>query len=230
MASQTTKLPISPREPEGSRATRRLRRSGRVPGILYGGDAEPLAFSVDARELRHALAASGAVLEVTDGDHSSPAILKSAHYHPVRGETMHVDLLRVNLNVAIHAVVPLELTGGEDAPGVKEGGVLEQITRELNIEALPTAIPESITHDVSRMEINDTITLTELTPPAGITLLDDPEETVIATLTPPRLETEDDEIEAETGIVGEGAGVAEGSAADADAGDVPADAGDASSE
>jgi large subunit ribosomal protein L25 len=230
MASQTTKLPISPREPEGSRATRRLRRSGRVPGILYGGDAEPLAFSVDARELRHALAASGAVLEVTDGDHSSPAILKSAHYHPVRGETMHVDLLRVNLNVAIHAVVPLELTGGEDAPGVKEGGVLEQITRELNIEALPTAIPESITHDVSRMEINDTITLTELTPPAGITLLDDPEETVIATLTPPRLETEDDEIEAETGIVGEGAGEAEGSAADADAGDVPADAGDASSE
>lgn len=230
MASQTTKLPISPREPEGSRATRRLRRSGRVPGILYGGDAEPLAFSVDARELRHALAASGAVLEVTDGDHSSPAILKSAHYHPVRGETMHVDLLRVNLNVAIHAVVPLELTGGEDAPGVKEGGVLEQITRELNIEALPTAIPESITHDVSRMQINDTITLTELTPPAGITLLDDLEETVVATLTPPRLETEDDEIEAETGIVGEGAGEAEGSAADADAGDVPADAGDASSE
>jgi large subunit ribosomal protein L25 len=226
----TTNIQNPPPAPWASPATRRLRRSGRVPGILYGGDAEPLAFSVDARELRHALAASGAVLEVTDGDHSSPAILKSAHYHPVRGETMHVDLLRVNLNVAIHAVVPLELTGGEDAPGVKEGGVLEQITRELNFEALPTAIPESITHDVSRMEINDTITLTELTPPAGITLLDDPEETVIATLTPPRLETEDDEIEAETGIVGEGAGVAEGSAADADAGDVPADAGDASSE
>ena len=144
MASQTTKLSISPREPEGSRATRRLRRSGRVPGILYGGDAEPLTFSADARELRHALAASGAVLEVSDGGSATPAILKSAQYHPVRGETMHVDLLRVNLNVAIHAVVPLELTGGDDAPGVKEGGVLEQITRELNIEALPNAIPESI--------------------------------------------------------------------------------------
>jgi large subunit ribosomal protein L25 len=214
----------------GSRATRRLRRSGRVPGILYGGDDQPLAFSVDARELRHALAASGAVLEVTDGDHSSPAVLKSAHYHPVRGETIHIDLLRVNLNVAISAIVPLELTGGDDAPGVKEGGVLEQITRELNIEALPTAIPESITHDVSGMEINDTITLADVTVPDGVTLLDDPEETVIATLTPPRLETEGDEIEAETGIVGEGAGAAEGSAADADAGAVPADAGDASSE
>lgn len=203
MASQTTKLSISPREPEGSRATRRLRRSGRVPGILYGGDAEPLTFSADARELRHALAASGAVLEITDGDHATPAILKSAQYHPVRGETMHVDLLRVDLSVAIAAVVPLELTGGEDAPGAKEGGVLEQITRELNIEALPNAIPESITHDVSAMQINDTITLADVTVPDGVTLLDDLEETVVATLTPPRIATTDDGIEEETERVGD---------------------------
>jgi large subunit ribosomal protein L25 len=229
MASQSTKLSISPRAPEGSRATRRLRRSGRVPGILYGGGSEPLTFSVDARELRHALAARGAVLEVVDDGNATPAILKSAQYHPVRGDTMHVDLLRVNLNVAIAAVVPLELVGGEDAPGVREGGVLEQITRELNIEALPTVIPESITYDVSRMEINDTATLSDVTVPAGITLLDDLEETV-ATLTPPRLEAELDELEQETGVVGEGAGAAEGSAADADARDVPANAGDSSSE
>jgi large subunit ribosomal protein L25 len=216
MSSQTTKLSISSRAPEGSRATRRLRRSGRVPGILYGGDGEPLTFSVDARELRHALAARGAVLEVSDGGSATPAILKSAQYHPVRGETLHVDLLRVNLNVAIHAVVPLELTGGDDAPGAKEGGVLEQITRELNIEALPTAIPESISHDVSRMQINDTITLAELTVPAGITLLDDLDETVLATLTPPRLETEGDEIEEETERVGEAASDA-GAASEGDA-------------
>jgi len=214
MASQTTKLPISAREPEGSRATRRLRRSGRVPGILYGGDAEPLTFSVDARELRHALAATGAVLEVTDGGSATPAILKSAHYHPVRGDTLHIDLLRVNLNVAIHAVVALELTGGDDSPGVKEGGVLEQITRELNIEALPTAIPESISHDVSGMQINDTITLAELDVPTGITLLDDLEETTIATLSPPRVEAEGDEIEEETGVVGESAAPAGDSATD----------------
>jgi large subunit ribosomal protein L25 len=205
MASQTTKLAITPRDPEGSRATRRLRRTGRVPGILYGGDSEPLTFSVDARELRHALAATGAVLEVVDEGNATPAILKSAQYHPVRGETMHVDLLRVNLDVAIHAVVALELTGGEDSPGVKEGGVLEQITRELNIEALPTSIPESITHDVSGLEINDTVTLSQITVPDGITLLDDLEETVVATLSPPRVETEDDELEEETERVGEDA-------------------------
>jgi large subunit ribosomal protein L25 len=211
MASQTTKLSITPREPEGSRATRRLRRTGRVPGILYGGSGEPLTFSVDARELRHALAATGAVLEVVDEGSATPAILKSAQYHPVRGETMHVDLLRVSLDVAIHAVVPLERTGGEDSPGVKEGGVLEQITRELNIEALPTSIPESITYDVSGLEINDTVTLAQVPMPDGIVLLDDAEETVVATLTPPRVETEGDELEEETERVGE-AGAADGSA------------------
>ena len=203
MASQSTKLSISPRTPEGSRATRRLRRSGRVPGVLYGGGAEPIAFSADARELRNALAARGAVLEVVDDGKATPAVLKSAQYHPVRGETIHVDLLRVNLNVAIAAVVALELVGGDDAPGVKNGGVLEQITRELNIEALPTDIPEALTFDVSAMEINDTVTLADVPVPSNITLLDDLEETVVATLTPPRVEVEAEEIESETERVGE---------------------------
>ncbi len=117
-------------------------------------------------------------------------MLKEAQRHPVRGETVHVDLLRVSLDEAIHAVVPLELTGVDDAPGVKQGGVLEQITRELNVEALPTAIPESIVHDVGEMEIGDTILLAALTAPDGVTLLDDLEETVVATLSPPRLQTE----------------------------------------
>ncbi|MDQ3675842.1 MAG: 50S ribosomal protein L25 [Actinomycetota bacterium] len=203
MASQSTKLSIAPRTAEGSRSTRRLRRTGRVPGVLYGGGAEPLAFSADERELRHALAGRGAVLEVgIDGD-AVPAVLKSAQFHPVRGETIHVDLLRVNLNVAIHAVVPLELVGGDDAPGAKEGGVLEHVTREVNIEALPAEIPESLVLDVSRMQINDTLTLAAVSAPAGVTMLDDLEETVVATLTPPRLEEEPEEIEEETGLVGE---------------------------
>ncbi len=213
MASQSTKLPISSREVEGSRATRRLRRAGRVPGVLYGGEEEPLAFSVDERELRHALAGRGAVLEVGLDDTSTPAVLKSAQYHPVRGETIHVDLLRVNLTVAIHAVVPLELTGADDAPGTKEGGVLEHVTREVNIEALPTEIPESLTLDVSGMQINDTLTLAAVSVPASVLVLDDVDETVVATLTPPRLEEEPEDIEEETGVVGEDA---EGEAAPAE--------------
>jgi large subunit ribosomal protein L25 len=206
MASTTTKLNVASRAPAGSRAARRLRRSGRVPGVLYGGGGESLGFDADARELRMALASSGAVLDLSiDGKKATPVVLKEAQRHPVRGETVHVDLLRVKLDQAIGAVVPVELTGADDAPGVKLGGILEQITRELNVEALPTAIPESIVFDVSEMQINDTVTLSAIVPPEGVTLLDDAEETVIATLSPPRLQTESSEdIEAETEVVGEG--------------------------
>jgi large subunit ribosomal protein L25 len=206
MADTTTKLNVNSRDAAGSRAVRRLRRSGRVPGVLYGGGAEPLGFDADERELRHALAGSGAVLDLSiDGGKATPVVLKEAQRHPVRGETVHVDLLRVRLDQAISAVVPLELTGVDDAPGVKEGGILEQITRELNVEALPTAIPESIVHEVGDMQIGDTILVGALTPPEGVTLLDDAEETVVATLSPPRLQSETaEEIEAETEVVGEG--------------------------
>src|SRR4051794_38871521 len=159
MASQSTRLNATPRTVEGSRSTRRLRRAGRVPGVVYGGGDDPVAFDVDERELRHALAARGAVLELAIDGATTPAVLKDAHYDPVRGTTLHVDFLRVRLDVAIHATVLLELVGAEDAPGTREGGVLEQVTRELNIEALPGDIPESIQYDVSAMQINDTVTL-----------------------------------------------------------------------
>jgi large subunit ribosomal protein L25 len=211
MASTTTKLDVSRREPAGSRAARRLRREGRVPGVLYGGGDESIGFDVDSRELRVALASSGAVLDLAiGGEAPTPVVLKEAQRDPVRGHTIHVDLLRVRLDQAIHATVPLELSGVEEAPGVKEGGVLEQITRELNVEALPTAIPESIVHLVGEMQIGDTIGLAAVAMPEGVTLLDDVEEVVIATLSPPRLQIEEEEeVEAETELVGEGEEAAE---------------------
>jgi large subunit ribosomal protein L25 len=199
------KLAVSTREAKGSRESRRLRRSGHVPGVLYGGDGGPVTFAVEARELRLALAAGSAVLEVSiDGAKSAPAVLKDIQRHPVRGDTVHVDFLRVRLDRPIQAVVPLELQGVEDSPGVKEGGILEQITRELNVEALPTAIPPAIVHEVAEMQIGDTLVLASVSAPEGVTLLDDPEETVVATLTPPRLQAEvEAEMEAETELVGE---------------------------
>jgi large subunit ribosomal protein L25 len=206
MAETTTKLDVQSRAADGSRAARRLRRTGRVPGVLYGGAGESVAFDADTRELRLALASSGAVLDLSlDGKKATPVVLKEAQRDPVRGQTVHVDLLRVRLDEAIHAVVPLELTGAEDAPGVKEGGVLEQITRELNVEALPTAIPEAIVHEVGEMQIGETIGLAAVAMPGGVTLLDDVEDTVVATLSPPKLQAEvEEEIEAETELVGEG--------------------------
>ena len=215
MASQTTKLSISARDVSNSRATRRLRRTGQVPGVLYGGGADAVPFAVDERELRHALAAQGAVVELQLDGENTPAVLKDSQRHPVRGQTLHVDFLRVRLDVAIHAVVALELRGGDDAPGTKEGGVLEHVTREVNIEALPNDIPERLELDVSAMQINDTVFLSQVVAPSGVTILDDVEETVVANLSPPRLQAELDAleegaIEEETGVVGEGAAAPEG--------------------
>ncbi len=220
MADAPSKLDVKSRAADGSRAARRLRRTGRVPGVLYGGGGESLGFDVDARELRLALASSGAVLDLSvDGGKATPVVLKEAQRDPVRGDTLHVDLLRVRLDQAIHAIVPLELAGAEDAPGVKEGGVLEQIIRELNVEALPTAIPESIVHPVGEMQIGDTIGLAMVVMPEGVELLDDTEEAVVATLSPPKLQVEEEEeLEEETELVGEGEEGAE-AAAEGDGGE-----------
>jgi large subunit ribosomal protein L25 len=212
--AQTNALPVERREVAGSRAARRLRRAGSVPGIVYGGGEEPVAFQVDARELRHALQHAGAVLELSiDGAGSTPVVVKELTRHPVTGETIHIDVLRVRLDQSISATVILDLVGADDAPGVKEGGVLEQVTRELTIEALPGDIPDTIQHDVSGLQIGDTVTLEAVTPPRGVTLTDDPD-TVVATVTPPRLQAEaEEEIEEETELVAEGAAAEEGEGA-----------------
>jgi len=217
MADQTQTLNVTARTPEGSRSTRRLRRQGKVPGVLYGRGVDPLPFAVDARELRHALHAAGAVLDVTVDGESTPAVLKEAQRHPLRGETTHVDLLRVDLTKPIQAVVAIELTGGDEAPGVKDGGILDQPTREVNVEALPTDIPESIQIDVSALNIGDSVTLALAKVPGGVTVLDE-QDAVVASVLAPRLQTEGEEeegIEQETAVVGEG----ESDEAGEDAGD-----------
>jgi large subunit ribosomal protein L25 len=174
MASDTTSLSLTARAPEGSRSARRLRRDGLVPGVIYGGDGVPEHFAVDARILRNTLAHSGAILQVTiDGGQGVPVLVKDLQRHPVRGEAVHVDLLRVNMAETIQTTVHVELAGAEEAPGSVEGGVLNQETRELNIEALPGDIPDAIIFDVSKMEMNATVTLSELTPPEGVTFLDE---------------------------------------------------------
>ena len=197
-------LSVEERAERGSRSSRRLRRSGLVPGILYGGpDGDCVAFKVEARELRQALADGSALIDVKVGEGKArPVIVKDQQFHPVREELLHIDLLQVRLDEKIHATVAVELAGAEEAPGVKEGGVLEHVTRELTIEALPTDIPERVVADVSGMEVAATMSLSELAPPPGVVFLDDADETVIATVVVPT-EVEEPEIEEETELVGE---------------------------
>jgi large subunit ribosomal protein L25 len=215
-STDTTTLELTTRDPEGSRSARRMRRDGRVPGVIYGGGEDPQHFSVDARILRNKLAHAAQVIVVAIDGASTNVLIKDVQRHPVRGEATHVDLLRVRMDQAIHATVPIEFQGADEAPGVTEGGIFNQELREVNIEALPGDIPDSIVQDVSGLQMNATLTLEVLTAPEGVTLLDDAE-TVIATITPPTLEPVEEEIETETALVGEDGEPIEGEPAEGEA-------------
>ena len=218
MAGERTKLVVAAREKLGSAESRRLRREGIVPGVLYGSGGEPIAIGVAERELRRALTGAGglhSILDVQiDGTGSSHAsILKEYQVDPVRGGVTHVDLQEVRLDQTITASVTVQLLGGDDAPGVREGGVLSQPLREINVEALPLEVPEHLDLDVSSMAVGDTLRLADITAPEGVVFLDDPE-TVIATVTAPTREVEPEAPEGEEGELAEGEEAPEGEAAE----------------
>ncbi|HVC08215.1 MAG TPA: 50S ribosomal protein L25 [Solirubrobacterales bacterium] len=209
MATERATLKVASRAQFGSRTSRRLRRQGLVPGVVYAGGATARHFLVAEREVHTVLADGHALFDLEiEGAAAVPVVVKEQQLHPVRGNLCHIDLQEVKLNEAIQAEVAIELEGAESAPGVKGGGVLEHVTREITVEALPTEIPDRIVVDVSAMEINDTIQLSASTPPAGVTFVaDDPDEITIATLSPPRVEEEPEPaLEVETELVGEAGG------------------------
>lgn len=206
MARGREKLVAAPRGEFGSRGSRRLRRTGVVPGVVYGGGKEARSFQVAEREVRTVLAGGQALFDLElEGSKAVPVVVKEQQHHPVRGNLEHIDLQEVKLDEEIQAEVAIELEGVEVAPGVKGGGVLEHVTREITVEALPTEIPERIVADVSAMEINDTLQLSAIPVPEGVKFAaEDPEEVTIATLSPPRVEEEPEPaVEEETELVGE---------------------------
>jgi large subunit ribosomal protein L25 len=207
-------LTVEERPERGTRANKRLRREGLVPGIVYGGpDGECHPFKVGALELRKVLVDGSALIDLAlGGGKTRPVIVKDQQLHPVRGEVVHIDLLEVDLKQTIQSQVAVHVEGAENAPGVREGGVLEQVTHQLTTEALPTDIPEAIVVDVSGLEVAATLQLSDLSPPEGVTFLDDPE-LVIATVVVPTEVEEPEEIEQETELVGAEAG-AEGDGAE----------------
>jgi large subunit ribosomal protein L25 len=206
MASAREKLKAAPRSEFGSRTSRRLRREGLVPGVVYSGGAEARPFQVAERDVRHVLAEGAALFDLEiEGAKAVPVVVKEQQHHPVRGSLQHIDLQEVRLDEAIQAEVAVELEGADSAPGVKGGGVLEHVTREVTVEALPTDIPDRLVADVSAMEVNDTLQASALTMPEGVTLcLDEPDEVTIATLSPPRVEeVPEPSVEEEAELVGE---------------------------
>jgi large subunit ribosomal protein L25 len=192
MAGERIKLEVSTRELLGSRESRRLRNRGLVPGILYGTGVEPHAIAVPERDLRKALTGSSGMHTILDvvvagTDSTHPSILKDYQQDPLRGKLVHIDLQEVRLDRPITATVTVVLNGAEDSPGVREGGALSQVAREVNVEALPMEVPEHVELDVSGMAMGDSLRLSDLPPSEGVTFLDDPE-TVLATVTIPMRE------------------------------------------
>lgn len=226
MASDRASLKASERTEFGSRTSRRLRRQGLVPGVVYGGGDDARPFQANERDIRNVLVHGGALIDLDiEGHKAVPVVIKDQQRDKVRGDLLHLDLQEVKLDEEIQADVTIELLGTEDAPGVKEGGVLDHVTHEITITALPTAIPESIVADVSGMEIGDTLQLSGLVAPEGVEFFlgedQDPEEITIATLNPPRVEEEPEpEVEEEAELVGEAGeeAEAEGEEAEAEAG------------
>jgi large subunit ribosomal protein L25 len=213
MAQGRDTLKVATRSDFGSRESRRLRRSGFVPGVLYGEGSDARPFQVGEREIHNFLIGGHTLFDLEiEGSSAVPVVIKEQQRHPVRGELIHLDCLEVKLDEAIQADVALELEGSEEAPGVTEGGVLEHVTREITVEALPAEIPEVIYADVSEMAIGDTLQLSSLSAPSGVTfVVDEPEEVTVATLSPPRVEEEPEpELEEEAELVGEGEEVPEG--------------------
>ena len=214
MAGERIRLEVQEREQRGTRVSRRLRKDGIIPGVLYGRGNKPYPICVPERELRRVLTGDHglhAILDVVlEGQKSTHAsILKDYQVDPIRGKIEHFDLQEVRLDQPIQSAVVIELIG--ESVGTKAGGVLSQVNREVRVEALPMEMPDRLELDISAMEIGDTLRLSDLPAREGVTFLDDPE-TVLANVTVPTRveEPEPEEVEGEEGEEGVEGEVAEG--------------------
>jgi large subunit ribosomal protein L25 len=208
-------LTAEPRAERGSRPAGRLRRAGRVPGVVYGLGTDTQTVTVSARELGNILAKGTNTLITLklDGDEAL-ALARQVQRDPTRGDLVHVDFVRVSTDVAVAAEVGLHLTG--DPEGVKSGGIVEQLIFTLPIEAKPQDIPTGIEHDISLLEIGDQLRVGELSLPPGVVATVEAD-ALVAQVVAPRVVEEEvaaEEAEGEEGVEGE---AAEGAAAEAPA-------------
>jgi large subunit ribosomal protein L25 len=218
------KLEVRTRDGIGRKHARAVREAGAVPGVIYRSGSEATPIAVDSRALRQAVTGSGgvhALMDVTVDGAAKPrtAIIKDLQVDPVRDRVIHIDFHEIPLDQKIATVVPVVLEG--DAAGVNMGGALSQPTHNINVSVLPTAIPEVITVDISGLEMGGTLRLSEIAVPEGVEFLDDPEGTVIATITAP-ISEEELIPEGEEEVAEELAEAAEGEEPEGEGGEAPA--------
>jgi large subunit ribosomal protein L25 len=204
--SQKFELIAESRTDQGKGASRRLRRSGKVPAILYGGHRDPRPLALDHNYLLHNLENDTfftSILTVTVGDKSQPCILKDVQRHPARNLILHVDLQRIIEDEEIRVTVPVRFVGEAVAPGVKQGGLVSHVITELEVSCLPKHLPEFIEADVSALEMDGILQLSELRLPEGVQIVGGAEflEQPVAVIHRPRREEEPEEEAAAEGEV-----------------------------
>ena len=200
------------RSDSGKGASRRLRRTGLVPGIIYGTGSDPQSISVQHNELAHQLeneAFFSSILSVEIDGKAQKVVLKDLQRHPSRPFIMHLDLLRISSKEAIKMSVPLHFVGEETAPGVKEGGTASHHFTEVEISCLPTDLPEYIDVDVSAMEIGDAIHLSQIKLPEGVEIpalaLGEDHDMAVVAILAARVEVEEEPEEVPEAAEGEAA-------------------------
>ncbi|MGI8427109.1 MAG: 50S ribosomal protein L25 [Actinomycetota bacterium] len=186
----------------GKGPAHRSREAGEVPAVLYGSSVEPVALAVDAKQMRAALrteAGANVLINLQLDSDSYLTIPREIHKHPIKGTFVHVDFINVARDVTINAEVPIHLTG--ESHGVKEGGQIDQHMHEIRIEALPTDVPGAIEVDLTPLGIGESIKVSDLNTPAGVTVLNDPEDVVVGVIEPTVMEVEAAEEELPEGEV-----------------------------
>lgn len=192
MQAQTLKVDLRPQV--GKQYARRLRREGKLPGVLYGKKIGNLAVVLPVREFEHILATEGEnallKLKITGEDQEKEftAVIREVQRHPLKGNLTHIDFYQVSLEDKLKATVPLVLEG--EARGVKEGGILQHGAREIEVESLPGDLPENIVVDVSNLGVGEHLTVGDLKLPAGVKVLSDPDTIVALVVTTRAVDTE----------------------------------------
>ena len=202
--SDQVSLSVDVRAESGKKVAKRLRYRGQLPAVVYGEGAESVACSVDYRALTDLLKAHGrnAIITLSAGDASQSTIIKDIQYHPLGDEILHVDFHRIDLTRKIVVEVPIQATGS--AVGVRIGeGILEQMLHELEVECLPTEIPDHVEIDVSDLDIGDSLHVSDIVADGGdLTIVTDADRTVFAVAAPTLIIEEEEEDE--EGLVAEG--------------------------
>lgn len=187
-------LEVQRREETGKSAVRKMRREGIVPAIMYGGGRDPIAISVNRRTISDLITKSEHgirsifLLKLSDSDKTRHAMIRDYQLDAITRQIKHVDFVRVNMKENVHLQIPIHTTG--EAKGHKEGGVVDFVMREMEVECLPGVIPDEIVVDISGLDIGESLRVGDLTMPEGVKSLED-EERVVVTVTAPRAVVEE---------------------------------------